>query len=45
MVRLSKNCDRLLLDAGIELLKEKGITGISVRQICDRAGVNLGMFT
>lgn len=45
MVRPSKNCDRLLLDAGIELLKEKGITGISVRQICDRAGVNLGMFT
>ncbi len=45
MVRPSRNCDQLLLKAGAELLRERGITGISVRQVCDRAGVNLGMFT
>lgn len=45
MARPSRNCDRMLLEAGADLLREKGVTGISVRQVCDRAGVNLGMFT
>lgn len=45
MSRPSRNCDRMLLEAGADLLRERGITGISVRQVCERAGVNLGMFT
>ncbi|MDR0967049.1 MAG: TetR/AcrR family transcriptional regulator [Myxococcales bacterium] len=35
----------MLLEAGVDILREKGITGISVRQVCERAGVNLGMFS
>lgn len=45
MPRPSSNCDARLLEAGGEILREKGLPGLSVRQVCQRAGVNLGMFT
>lgn len=34
----------LLLAAGRELLPERGCAGLSVREVAQRAGVNLGMF-
>jgi AcrR family transcriptional regulator len=33
-----------LLQAGLELLDEKGFEGLKVRQVAEKAGVNLGMF-
>ena len=45
MPRPSSNCDTRLLEAGGEILREKGLPGLSVRQVCQRADVNLGMFT
>lgn len=44
MARPSRNIDRLLLQAGRELLTETGCRGFSIRQLAERAGVNLGMF-
>lgn len=44
MSRPSGNADRKLLAAGRELLSRKGISGLSVREVAARAGVNLGMF-
>jgi AcrR family transcriptional regulator len=44
MSRPSGNADRKLIDAGRELLARKGISGLSVREVASRAGVNLGMF-
>lgn len=45
MARPSTNCDGRLLDAGIQILREEGLSGLGVRNVCHRAGVNLGMFT
>jgi AcrR family transcriptional regulator len=42
--RPSKNVDQLLLAAGHELLPQTGVRGLSIRQVTERAGVNLGMF-
>jgi AcrR family transcriptional regulator len=42
--RPSRNVDQLLLQAGHELLPETGVRGLSIRQVAERAGVNLGMF-
>jgi len=42
--RPSRNVDQLLLEAGHELLPKTGVRGLSVRQVTERAGVNLGMF-
>ena len=42
--RPSRNLDRALLAAGRELLPERGCAGLSVREVADAAGVNLGMF-
>lgn len=42
--RPSRNVDQLLLQAGHELLPETGVRGLSIRQVTERAGVNLGMF-
>lgn len=39
----SQTYERLLL-AGLELLDEKGFEGLKVRQVTEKAGVNLGMF-
>ena len=42
--RPSRNLDRVLLAAGRELLPTRGCAGLSVREVADTAGVNLGMF-
>ena len=42
--RPSRNLDRALLAAGRELLPHRGCAGLSVREVADAAGVNLGMF-
>lgn len=44
MSRPSRNTDQLLLRAGRELISKTGFSGLKVRQIAARAGVNLGMF-
>lgn len=44
MARPSRNIDELLLQAGRELLPETGCKSLSIRQVAERAGVNLGMF-
>ena len=44
MPRPSRNVDRLLLRAGLELFPETGAARLSVRKVAARAGVNLGMF-
>ena len=44
MPRPSRNLDRLLLAAGRELLPARGCAALSVREVADAAGVNLGMF-
>lgn len=44
MPRPSRNLDRALLAAGRELLPARGCAGLSVREVADAAGVNLGMF-
>lgn len=44
MARPPSGIDLKLKAAGIELLREAGITGLAVREVCRRAGVNTGMF-
>ncbi len=44
MPRPSRNIDQLLIDTGRELLPETGCRDFSIRQLTERAGVNLGMF-
>lgn len=42
--RPSRNVDQLLLEAGHALLPKSGVRNLSIRQITEHAGVNLGMF-
>jgi len=42
--RPSRNLDRALLAAGRALLPQRGCAGLSVREVAECAGVNLGMF-
>lgn len=42
--RASRNLDRALLAAGRALLPARGCAGLSVREVAQVAGVNLGMF-
>jgi AcrR family transcriptional regulator len=42
--RPSQNLDEKLLAAGRELIKEEGLSKLSLRSVAKRAGVNLGMF-
>ncbi len=42
--RPSRNLDQALLAAGRELFPERGCAGMSVREVAEAAGVNLGMF-
>ena len=42
--RPSRNLDRALLAAGRELFPQRGCAGLSVREVAEAAGVNLGMF-
>ena len=44
MPRPSRNLDRALLAAGRELFPDRGCAALSVREVADAAGVNLGMF-
>jgi AcrR family transcriptional regulator len=44
MPRPSQNVDQALLDAGMALLPRHGCKALSVRQVAEHAGVNLGMF-
>ena len=44
MGRPSRNVDTQLLAAGRELYPATGASGLSVRKVAERAGVNLGMF-
>lgn len=44
MSRPSRNIDHLLIATARELLPETGCRGFSIRQLTERAGVNLGMF-
>jgi AcrR family transcriptional regulator len=44
MTRPSRNIDQLLISTARELLPETGCRGFSIRQLTERAGVNLGMF-
>lgn len=44
MPRPSRHLDRALLAAGRELLPVHGCSGLTVRQVADAAGVNIGMF-
>ena len=44
MSRPSRNIDQLLISTARELLPETGCHGFSIRQLTERAGVNLGMF-
>jgi len=44
MARPASGTDLKLKAAGRKLLRQKGITGLSVREACRLAGVNTGMF-
>jgi AcrR family transcriptional regulator len=44
MPRPSRNIDQLLIDTARALLPETGARDFSIRQLTERAGVNLGMF-
>jgi AcrR family transcriptional regulator len=44
MARPSRNLDRALLAAGRALLPEVGCAGLTIRQVAEAAGVNIGMF-
>jgi AcrR family transcriptional regulator len=44
MPRPSRNLDKALLAAGRALLPHRGCAGLSVREVAEAAGVNLGMF-
>jgi AcrR family transcriptional regulator len=44
MPRPSRNLDRALLAAGRELLPARGCAGLTIREVCEAAGVNPGMF-
>ncbi len=44
MARPSQNIDQALIDAGMALLPQTGTRALSVRQVVEQAGVNLGMF-
>ena len=44
MPRPSRNLDKALLAAGRELFPDRGCAGMSIREVAEAAGVNLGMF-
>lgn len=45
MPRKSSNLDKKMIEAGVELIKRHGIASLSVRDVAERAGANLGMFS
>ena len=44
MTRPSQDIDKKLIKAGKELLQLKGATLLTIREVAEKAGVNLGMF-
>ncbi|QJR09016.1 hypothetical protein DSM104443_00051 [Usitatibacter rugosus] len=44
MARPSRNLDRALIAAGQALYPSTGCAGLTIRQVADAAGVNIGMF-
>jgi AcrR family transcriptional regulator len=44
MTRKTSNIDKKLLEHGYKLLIENGASKLSIRDVCDAAEVNLGMF-
>ncbi|NTV52638.1 MAG: TetR/AcrR family transcriptional regulator [Candidatus Firestonebacteria bacterium] len=44
MARPSQNTDQRLIQAAVDLIPETGFSGLSLRKVAQRAGVNLGMF-
>lgn len=44
MARKSSDLDKKMIQAGIQLLKKHGASGLSVRDVAKTAGANLGMF-
>ena len=44
MARKSNNLDKKMIEAGIKLLKKHGAASLSVRDVANEAGANLGMF-
>ena len=44
MARPSHNTDRMLIKAAKQLLPATGVSGLKLRRVADKAGVNLGMF-
>ncbi len=44
MAKSESDTYRRLIQAGKDLLPERGMAGLSVRRVCQRAKVNLGMF-
>ena len=44
MTRPSRNTDRKLIEAALVLLPKTGFSGLTVRAVAAKAGVNLGMF-
>ena len=44
MSRQAGGADRKLLEAALEMIPHAGLSGLSVRRVAARAGVNLGMF-
>lgn len=44
MTRPSANLDTKMLDAGIKIIMKEGVEGLTTRNICQQANVNLGMF-
>jgi len=43
--RPSQNTDQRLIQAAVALIPETGFSGLSLRKVAQKAGVNLGMFT
>ncbi len=44
MTRKSSQTDEKIIEAALLLLDEKGFSSLKVRQVCQKAGVNLGLF-
>lgn len=44
MSRPSQHLDKVLIEVAKDMMRESGVSGISIRQVCSRAKVNLGMF-
>jgi AcrR family transcriptional regulator len=44
MPRNPGNADKLMLEAAREIIGKRGCSGLRIRDVVDRAGVNLGMF-